>query len=457
MATTPTAFPIGRYYDLLKLIPKGDYYAADGDILPFSSKSYQFNLSGTAPSELHVVMLNGVIYKEDVITDAAGFIPLQITLGLGENVIEVINRHDNTKHTIWVTTRHWATWLAGLSDILLDIDRNIDDIHSNQFLNTVNLDKIDEVWGRRLNNTNIASYSLDTYRDVLINIYQAYRRYGGRLLGLMKVVSALTQVNPIIIPVGFGAEWRLGTDFIPNNYFKCTTTANKPDGWGSNIQLTTTVGYFKQQSNAVVVDVNQTANDGGTPALYCIPRRSLLKYRGFRCTFGIWASYVDDMEQYIHIGGKIRCAISFDNGANWVYTGDLVLNQTDGTPSLASHYTTIPTDASKPLFRITFERVNTSIAPIPIRIDRVFLKVGVHTATSLGTNTIVRNKHHQKRGYRCFAWCPDRLLYGEKQLLGLLQEQMGHIFNIVPTHVAMSAVNIANSYALPGELPLPLG
>lgn len=438
MATPTTALPIGRYYDLLQSIPKGDYYAADGDILPFSDKAYVMQLDGTAPNELHVVMLNGAIYKTDLVTDANNKVSVSIVLSLGENVIEVVNRHNNTKHSVFITTRHWATWLASVSDILLDIDRNIETVHSNQYLNTVNADKIDEIFGRRLYTSNVADYELNTYRDVLINLYQAYRRYGGRLYGLMKAVSAFTQVNPLMLPSGFGKEWRLGADFLTNNYLKCTNT-DDPDDWslnGAGVTLTTRAGYFKPNA----LSINTLSSSGShTITLYTRPKRRILDYKGLAITFGVWAHRINGLTASGNV--VFTCGVSWDGGATWTDSSGLTVGLTAYTPTRVQQTSAIPQSATDPIFRV----VATGSNEMHVIIDRIYLKVDVHTAAALNVNTVVRSQHHHKRGFRCFVWCPDQLTSGEKQQMGLVTDGVGHLFNITPTHIGMLPKDITHT------------
>jgi hypothetical protein len=54
-------------------------------------------------------------------------------------------------------------------------------------------------------------------------LQQAYRRHGGVLLGIMQVVAAFTQINPLVLPVTMLPEWRLGFNYLNNNDLRIYT------------------------------------------------------------------------------------------------------------------------------------------------------------------------------------------------------------------------------------------
>jgi hypothetical protein len=140
-------------------------------------------------------------------------------LALGRNVL-VLNRLDtDEKITIYLTTRHTATYHAAYADALQTIDDNITQVSQNQNLATVNPDSIDQIWARRLKTQNGPNYPTTTYREILQTLQQAYRYYGGREAGLYQAVSAFTKVNPMLVPFNDYRQWTLGDQLIFNHDF----------------------------------------------------------------------------------------------------------------------------------------------------------------------------------------------------------------------------------------------
>jgi hypothetical protein len=138
---------MSRYDDLLEYIPTGTFYASDGDILPYSNKPYAIQLTADSPAVEYGIFLNDVLIGEAT-SDSDSLVQVNLILALGSNKILLFNRQTGVKLTTYITTRNWATWLAGVADIIELLDDAITAINLNKNLETVDFNDIDLIWGR---------------------------------------------------------------------------------------------------------------------------------------------------------------------------------------------------------------------------------------------------------------------------------------------------------------------
>ena len=205
-----------RYSDLIAQIPTGTFYSSQGSVVANLDHPYPMRLDSLVANDIYGVFVNNV-YQFEITTDADGVAIFNLSLPKGENVVKLVNRYSQTPTTTYLTVRDWATWLTAYADQLDIFDTNIDTIKKNSRMAEVNYEMADPVWGSRLLTNNSPSYPIDTYREVLQQVQQGYRRFGGIIGGLDETVAAFTQVNPWMCTTKFGPQWELGTDFITNS------------------------------------------------------------------------------------------------------------------------------------------------------------------------------------------------------------------------------------------------
>jgi hypothetical protein len=182
------------------------------------------------PNDIFGVFVNNT-YQFEITTDADGVAIFNVTLPKGENVVKLVNRYSQQPVITYLTNRDWATWLTAYADQLTKFDTEIETIKRNSRMLEVNYEMADQVWGRRLLTNDSPAYPIDTYREVLQEVQQGYRRFGGIVGGLDEVVSAFTQVNPWMCTTAFGPRWVLGTNFVDNDRLGGYTFGMSIPGW----------------------------------------------------------------------------------------------------------------------------------------------------------------------------------------------------------------------------------
>jgi len=205
---------VNRYRQLLSTVPKGSFYDSDGQVLPFKGETpHDLRISTGVASQQYGVFANDILITL-VTTDAEGVALLSIKLAKGRNDIKLVNATTQEPTLAYITTREYATIMAAEAEVLENIDTGIEQVLLDSKLATSSIGLIEQVFGRTVSTGNNFGYDLDTYRELLVELRNAYRYNGGTTDGIARVVRAFTQVSPLIYPVGFGPIWILGKDII---------------------------------------------------------------------------------------------------------------------------------------------------------------------------------------------------------------------------------------------------
>jgi hypothetical protein len=255
-SSTPQKGVGSPYLELLSAIPQGTFYDPHGTILPYSDGPYAFKLSAQNPNTTYNVVLNGQLINT-VTTDASGIALVNVVLARGVNTLTLSNTYIGSSLTSYITTRDWATLLAGIADILGPLDTQAQQLLLDRDLATVGFDRIDTVWGRRLHNDNRLEYATDAYRELLQILQRAYRRYGGKTAGLMEAIGAFTHINPLTFRRDRAPRWVLGNQLIP--------TPNL-DTW-SSVLSSTTFPNLSAGGASIKIASNQLRNELGSATL----------------------------------------------------------------------------------------------------------------------------------------------------------------------------------------------
>lgn len=219
---------VNRYRDLMNIIPEGAFYDRDGVIVPYRDSPYEHRLTTDAPNTNFGIFLNS-IFQGVATSDALGNLVVSTTLQLGENLIDVV-QSDTQEHTrIYLTARHYATWIAAYSDELERIDDNIDEVRLGLNIRTAFGSDLEDLWGARVGQPNDLAYVSDTYRNVLQELLQGYRLFGSKVRGHEIGVAAICQVPPLDYYRKFeGSRWILGSNFLENGYFDTKSHSVSP-------------------------------------------------------------------------------------------------------------------------------------------------------------------------------------------------------------------------------------
>jgi hypothetical protein len=206
-----------RYRQLLASIPKGDFYASDGQVLPNRDTPYQIRITTSAPNRQFGIFLNDN-FLGAVVSNAQSVAILNIQLVKGTNVIKLVDSQTQQATLATVTTRDYATMLAASAEVLENLDTQIEQAYADSRLSTVSAGMIEPAFGRTVNTANDMSYSLDVYRELIQELRGAYRHYGATVEGISRAVRAFTLVSPLIYPAKFASAWLLGENMLSAGY-----------------------------------------------------------------------------------------------------------------------------------------------------------------------------------------------------------------------------------------------
>ena len=214
-----------RYKQLLSIIPKGSFYNADGQILPFKGDaSYTFTLSTAHINTQFAIYINNVL-NGFTTSDTNGVATVTCKLIKGRNDIRIEAANSTDKISTCITTRDSATVLAGVAEVIERMDSDLEQVLRNCHIQEAELDALSTIYGRLINLTSLGNYSIEAYRDAIKEFIIAYRHYGGTVEGLNRIVAAITNVHPLLFSREFGKVWILGNDFIRDSYNTAKITA----------------------------------------------------------------------------------------------------------------------------------------------------------------------------------------------------------------------------------------
>ena len=203
-----------RYRDLLNAIVSGPYYDPQGNVLPFKDSPTQLRILTSFLNEQFLISINGV-FNGFVTTSSNGNAIFDIQLPLGELVLILQKQNSISKIVSYLSVRETAVWHAALAEQYEVIDNSIDSTLNSFYLAEAGSTDIDLAHGVVLQYPNETVAELEAYREMLQLIRQSTRQFTGRMSGKFGVISALTQINPLIIDrTKTGPRWILGYDHL---------------------------------------------------------------------------------------------------------------------------------------------------------------------------------------------------------------------------------------------------
>lgn len=213
---------MGRYEDLLRLVPRGSAYSNSGYVLPYRDDAQEFLFEdASAPNEVYGVFVDS-IFQGTVEADIDGVVIVSVNLDPGPHEIVVENDTTARRFRAYVTVRDYAVWYASYAESLegsstfFGIDPAISSVEAAPPLSTADSIHIENVHGRVLRQPNEFEYITDSYRTVLQGLRQAFRLYTGKPAGVVQAVASFTNSLPFLVPQAWRPRWWLGGQFAPN-------------------------------------------------------------------------------------------------------------------------------------------------------------------------------------------------------------------------------------------------
>jgi hypothetical protein len=271
-----------RYLDILNAIVGGPYYDPQGNILPFRSGLTTLQLLTEFPNTQFLITINGV-QSGIIITDANGNATFGIQLPLGELLLEF--QRENSTDTIrsYFTVRETAVWHAALAEQFELIDDSIDSTLNSFYLAQAGSVDIELAHGVLLRYSNEAQAELEAYREILQLVRQSTRQFTGRLSGKFGIVSALTQINPIILNrTKSGPRWILDYDQLFDDLQSSSRFLSSPltniNASGQFVTLVSVDDYINIGSGTLIFHKNLSAFIWTPPIAATLNIDSTLRY-----------------------------------------------------------------------------------------------------------------------------------------------------------------------------------
>jgi len=210
---------VTRYDDLIGALPRGSWYKASAQILPFRTSPYQFLFSPVAANRNFRVFINDS-YRGQVTSGASGQVIVSVTLDQGEQTILIVDVVSGDRFTAYCTIKWGATILAANAATLESIDDYNEAVRLSFSIPTSDSRLVEDVYGASLDQPNDIDWLLPSYRNLMLDLRQAYRIFGSKLRGLRQAVLAFTSATPTRVPRAWRPWWRLGYQLLENGDFQ---------------------------------------------------------------------------------------------------------------------------------------------------------------------------------------------------------------------------------------------
>jgi hypothetical protein len=226
-----------RYAQLLSILPEGDWYDANGTVVPYRTSPYVVQFVTDLPDAIFGLFRNGVFLRQ-VKSDGVGNITEDVLCELGENNIWVVQDGSQDRVQILLTCKKIATNLAASAEMFELLDEQILRVKSASVLaNCFGLD-LSEVWGTRVGLG--ALYPEAAYRDVLGLLHEGQRLLAGKSAGLRRAIESICRIPPFDVFRRYaGPRWVIGLTFLENDHFQDRPTSLTnliPPAWITNIK-----------------------------------------------------------------------------------------------------------------------------------------------------------------------------------------------------------------------------
>jgi hypothetical protein len=213
---------VNRYQEMLASIPAGEFYASDGEVLPYRDAPYEFQFETQQPAGTRFLVHFNDVLGQDVYADAKG-VALVCTppkLEPGRYHIKIRTPGTNIGLDTVISIRNSATWMAAHADVLEVLDAEIDELDQARTLATVTPRYIYDVYGKAVRQPPPEGFLHADYRDLLVQLRRVYRQFGGLPRGLEQAITAYTSVTPFIVPKAWRPRWVPRFNLLDNGDFQ---------------------------------------------------------------------------------------------------------------------------------------------------------------------------------------------------------------------------------------------
>jgi hypothetical protein len=213
---------VNRYQDMLASIPAGEFYASDGEVLPYRDAPYEFQFETQQPAGTRFLVHFNDVLGQDVYADAKGVALVRTPPKLepGRYHIKIRTPGTNIGLDTVISIRNSATWMAAHADVLEVLDAEIDELDQARTLATVTPRYIYDVYGKAVRQPPPEGFLHADYRDLLAQLRRAYRQFGGLPRGLEQAITAYTSVTPFIVPKAWRPRWVPRFNLLDNGDFQ---------------------------------------------------------------------------------------------------------------------------------------------------------------------------------------------------------------------------------------------
>lgn len=204
-------------YNLLNsLVPTGGFYTEERTRIPYRTKPCDVLLKTVHANRVYGVFINDVFWGESQ-SNWEGMVLFNLLLPPKIVEVKIYDSVTAEYQLIDLANPKFMTWLGAFSDTLDSLDLEIQRVAASQAIETVSSDDIESNFGQFVATSRVSSYTLDVYRELLIEIIQAFKYWSATPEGLANVIAAFTQVRPSIRSLRKSwKRWLLGWQQLKN-------------------------------------------------------------------------------------------------------------------------------------------------------------------------------------------------------------------------------------------------
>lgn len=188
---------ITSYNEILDQIPPGGWYLQDLVTIPYQSGATDYLFITPFVGALFGFYVNNVLLQQST-SNWQGWVSFQVPMPAGSSSIKIFCSATPVPFPAELVDPRYVTWVGGLADTLGVLDSSIAQVSDSRSIERVRSDDIEANFGAFLQTSRVSNYSLEVYRELLIEVFRAFRYYAGALEGLFDVIAAFTQVRPLI-------------------------------------------------------------------------------------------------------------------------------------------------------------------------------------------------------------------------------------------------------------------
>lgn len=254
---------VRSYNPLLEAIPTGGFFNIALVTVPYHTLLTDLLLISGFPGLSFGLYINDV-FVGSAISNFEGWVAFQVHLPVGTATLKILRSDSTNPYLTELAHSKLVSWIGAIADSFEKLDSSVDQVRDARAIERVRSDDIQANFGAFVKTPRVSNYSLDIYREVLIEVIQAFRYYSATLEGLAEVVAAFTQIRPIL-------KW---------------SRTDRPRwilGWQHllNREMTERIRYAVSSlpaTNIVATSANSSNENGATASIYFDPGPNTIQY-----------------------------------------------------------------------------------------------------------------------------------------------------------------------------------